>query len=160
MLRLLTFYGATLALGVVGCSSQDFPTSASGAPISERSARPYTAVDLGSLAGPSGFSSASDINDAGQIVGQSQTGFNSPQSHAVLWTKEGIRDLGVLAGNFSVAAAINPAGVVVGSSQAPYPGHPGWSTTHAFLWKDGVMRDLGTLGGRRVRPLASTLEVR
>ncbi len=87
------------------------------------------------------YCSAEDLNDAGQVVGWSNTSSNAP--HAFLWdAANGTQELGTLGGYRSEARRINEAGQVVG-----------WSTTasgnwHAFLW-DAVngMQDLGTLGG-------------
>jgi probable HAF family extracellular repeat protein len=91
----------------------------------------YTATDLGPGA-------ASDVNDFGQVVGTSG-------SHAVLWDRVAVRDLGTLPApydSFSTAVAINNRGQIIGNSDDSQ-GH----TTHAFIWRNGVMTDLGTLGG-------------
>ena len=92
--------------------------------------------DLGSLA------SANDVNDAGQVVGQSE-------NHAFITGPNGMgmRDLGTLGGtgfyNNSDASDINSVGQVVGYSAAA------GGTYHAFITgPDGMgMRDLGTLRG-------------
>jgi len=100
-------------------------------------------IDLGTLGeifpGFS-FSGANDINELGQIVGESST---PGGSHAVLWTPTGsIVDLGTLGGSQSSAWAINEGGQVVGRSDTAD------GDQHAFLWTqaDGMV-DLGTLGG-------------
>ena len=82
-----------------------------------------------------GYSSAEDINDAGQVVGYSTTG--SGVTHGFRWDKGVMTDLGSLGGDVSDAMGINPAGQVVGTSYTPIPpisgGHP-----RAYLWQAGV----------------------
>ncbi len=99
-------------------------------------------VNLGYLSGqPYGLTSASAINDAGQVVGQS---FNGEDRNAFLWEDGVMTDLGVLGsayGNsYSIAWDINAAGQVAGSSTTDF------ISERAFMWADGVMTDLGTLG--------------
>jgi probable HAF family extracellular repeat protein len=94
-------------------------------------------IDLGTLGGA--FSDAVAINDAGQVVGVSETA--SGQLHGFLWHNGMMTDLGTLGGSFSAAVAINDAGQVVGVSQIAS------GQFHGFLWHNGVMTDLGTLGG-------------
>jgi probable HAF family extracellular repeat protein len=157
-MRLLILWSGA-ALGLLACTSEETATDpTAGARPEMAVAKTYTAVDLGTLETPLGFNTYSfayDINDAGQVVGQSTALPLLPNppprrpslaSHAVLWDKGVITDLGTLGGDYSSATAINPAGVVVGSSLLlPAPRNTG---EDAFLWKDGVITDLGTLGGR------------
>ena len=92
-------------------------------------------VDLGTLG--SGYSDASRINDAGQVVGWADTA--TGDMHAFLWTAaSGMIDLGTLGGQSSYAADINEAGQIVGTADTP-------TGTHAFLWtQSGGMIDLGS----------------
>ena len=95
--------------------------------------------DLGTLGGDN--SSASAINDNGQIVGYATTG--SGRQHA-FWRPAGgsLQDLGTLGGDTSGANSINSRGQVVGWSRT-IPGSP---VQHAFLWTAaGGMRDLNNL---------------
>jgi probable HAF family extracellular repeat protein len=85
-----------------------------------------------------GISSASGINDNHQIVGASDTA--SGYSHAVMWSKGAIVDLGTLGGTQSVANAINNLGQAVGWA------HTASEATHVFLYQNGTMTDLGTFG--------------
>ncbi len=79
-------------------------------------------------------SSASDINDVGQVAGR----LNEAPT---VWRSATPTALGTLDGGYAVTEAINNAGQVVG-----------WSSTrngsyHATLWTDTDAIDLGTLGG-------------
>lgn len=104
-----------------------------------------TMRDLGTLAGidrswpPRHQSEAVAINDRGQVVGRSDT--TTGPSHAFLWEKGRMRDLGTLGGTYSWPVGINDRGEVAGSSNTK----TGYS--RAFLWRDGRLTDLGTLGG-------------
>jgi len=93
------------------------------------------------------------INDQGEAVGNSgmcsTTGLPpfainfSTASHAVLWDKEGVHDLGSLGGAYNGASSINNRGEVVGMAQSPKDG-----TNHAFLWtRQTGMLDYGTFPG-------------
>ena len=100
---------------------------------------PWTITQIGTLGGTA--ASPADINEAGQVVGSSQTA--GGQTHAFLWTLAGgMVDLGTLGGNTSSASAINNVGQIVGSSTTAA------GQNHAFLWSAATgMIDLGTLGG-------------
>ena len=93
--------------------------------------------DLGTLSGKS-ESSASGINDAGEIVGYSSADYGS-LPHAFLYTGGQMRDLGTLGGTSSSASDINNVGQVIGNSTTT------GGSTHAFVYSGGVMTDLNSL---------------
>src|SRR5215208_4461595 len=98
--------------------------------------------DLDTLGGLG--SSASAINDSGQVVGSSYTDNGWVVEHAFLYENGQMKDLHTLMGLNSAAnswaADINDSGHVVGTYVTASGEH------HAFLYKDGQMKDLGTLG--------------
>lgn len=98
--------------------------------------------DLGVLQGgwrtEGNSSTATCINDSGQIAGFSDT---SLQAHAFLRSGAQFIDLGTLGGSSSGAFGINKSGQVVGFAR----GSDGFE--RAFLYSGGVMSDLGTFPG-------------
>jgi probable HAF family extracellular repeat protein len=94
--------------------------------------------DLGTLGGTS--TEPTDLNDAGQVVGQSRVAGDGAY-HAFLWTATGgMQDLGTLGGTNSRANAVNASGQVAGWSQTAS------GKRHAFRWTAAEgMEDLGTL---------------
>jgi probable HAF family extracellular repeat protein len=96
----------------------------------------YQVIDLGTLGGAS--SGATDLNDAGAIVGWSRNG--SGQVRAVVWRAGRMIDIGTLGGPTSSATSISNNFAVVGTSTLTAGGE-----RHAFLWRanQGSMHNLG-----------------
>ena len=119
----------------IGNDSHAFITGANGIGI----------TDLGTFGGEA--SSATGINNSGQVTGWAQRGNTNVDSHAFITGANGVGmiDLGTLNGNFSAGNDINNSGQVVGNvgeiSDIFYH--------HAFITgPDGAdMTNLGTLGG-------------
>ena len=105
--------------------------------------------DLGTLPGYPN-SSASAVNDRGQVVGLAyvKTASGRPvQRAAFLWQKGRMRSLGVLrGGRASEAVALNELGQIVGRSESGTRNkESGALAWHAVLWQNGTTTDLGAL---------------
>jgi probable HAF family extracellular repeat protein len=117
----------------------------------------YTAVDLGTLGGPSSF--ASGINNHGDVVGTSNSNPFSASQHGFLYSGGIMTEfvpfsaIPQLAASFnSDFSGINDLGDAVGSSDVLLYHSETNSYTrehHAFLYSasTGLFTDLGTLGG-------------
>ena len=100
-----------------------------------------TLTDLGTPDPTRVYGEANDINNAGQIVGETFT--EDHDGIGFLWDTGTWTDLGTLPNDSaSWAYAINDAGQIAGSSGSRYEGE-----TSGFRWESGVMTDLGNLGG-------------
>jgi probable HAF family extracellular repeat protein len=98
-------------------------------------------VDLGNLGGTA-FDIAFDINNRGQVVGQSNL-HGEILHHGFLWQNGMMTDLGSLPGlPTSLANAINNQGQVVGFSQ---DANGDDSSSVAWIWQEDVMTDLNTV---------------
>jgi len=107
----------------LGVSESIWTISTSGVPV----------LDLGTLGGD--HSVATDINQRGQVLGESQT--VSGEWHVFVLSQGTMEDLGTLGGDQSWVAGINDRGQVAGDS---------WTAEgrrNVFLWERGEMRDLG-----------------
>lgn len=126
----------------------------------------YQLIDPGTLGGPNSYNESnppeSIINARGAAAGFADTSvpdpFGAPNcfnadcfvSHAFVWQRGVLTDLGTLPGGYSsFASAINTRGEVVGGAENsqidPLTGAP---ETIAVLWKKGII-NLGTLGGNQ-----------
>ena len=93
------------------------------------------------------MSSATDINDAGQVVGNMRASFLV--DFAVLWENGAMQILPTLGGANRFTTGINNFGHVVGGSQNAS------NQWRAVVWKDGTVQDLGTLGGTPLNELGN-----
>ncbi|GAA2635613.1 hypothetical protein [Paractinoplanes durhamensis] len=103
-------------------------------------ARPYyKRLDLGDLGGVNTY--PCDINDRGQVIGQSEvSGFGT--HHPFLWQNGEMTDLwGSYPAVDGAARAINDAGLVVGYAQVTLEGE-----VHAVMWQNGQMIDMNPAG--------------
>ncbi|HUD65339.1 MAG TPA: hypothetical protein VMQ17_12200 [Candidatus Sulfotelmatobacter sp.] len=104
-------------------------------------------ADLGTLVGSSGYSSAQQINNAGQAVGTSAAGDGT--FHAVLWNQGAIEDLGTLGGpntsTYSIGNGINNRGQIVGDAQENSIVNPllGFPPFYPTIWDKGTVMKLG-----------------
>jgi probable HAF family extracellular repeat protein len=98
--------------------------------------------ELGTLGGRDAFVTA--INEAGDLVGSSQTGEVDQNgvdvSHAFLYRDGRMLDLGTLGGWHSHAAGINAAGQIVGIAQA------GDGAYRPVVWQEGAIRAIDVPG--------------
>ena len=160
---------------VVGASETGFLDTTMGTPQ-------YAAVlwrngmvkDLGTLGGASSVANA--VNNLGQVVGGASNGVAddqsmldgdffsfgigpaNTQSHAFLWKRGAMLDLGTLGGSDSMAIFNNDRGQVVGisySDHIPVPAPPlgGFPAISTFLWQQGKMINIGGFGGHFTIPL-------
>lgn len=104
----------------------------------------WSIVDLGTLGGSA--STATHINDSGDVVGYSNIGSGS--EHAFLYRNGAMIDLGTMGGEYSHAKAINNTGGIIGYSALAN------GSTVPFLYQGGVMAEIGALTSNSPRSTA------
>lgn len=96
-----------------------------------------TFTNLGTLGGATSY--ATDINNLGQIVGQTQLANGALRPF--LYDSTGMHNIGTLDGGISAEAlGINDAGEIVGDS------YTSGGSEQAFVYSDGIMKGLGSFG--------------
>ena len=132
---------------------------AGGGPLTAQEPE-YVVRYLGAIGG--GPSTAVDLNEAGQVVGYSDTGEFSPEGFSVerafVWLPSsayglpaGLHDLGSLRSHpqgSSRGLAISDKGQIVGSSEIDLMVFPGEPFRAAFSWRNGVMGEVPFPGER------------
>jgi probable HAF family extracellular repeat protein len=103
----------------------------------------WTITDLGGLSQTfGGGSSATSINDRGDVAGWSFAGDSVPNRHGLLWSNGEITDLGTAPGGFaSVVNAMNNHGILVGSTSGPPHG-----ADMVSIYRDGQWSGPGVQG--------------
>lgn len=110
-------------------------------PQSVQAAPAYTFADLGLLRSGDDFSSANDINAAGEVVGVSGS---LTIERAILWQRGATIDLGPLPGGFtSMAQGINNRGQIVGGARLESTDD--LRVFHAAIWNDRAITPLEEL---------------
>jgi probable HAF family extracellular repeat protein len=102
----------------------------------------YAPGSIGTLGGAG--SSASDINDAGQIIGMADTAGAGP-SHPFIWDNGVMQDLNWTESSSTVVSQINNSGDIVGYAQNSLWSNISPNTFHALLWENGTVIDLSTI---------------
>jgi probable HAF family extracellular repeat protein len=117
-------------------------------------AQQYVVTDMGILPG-FGSSTATSINDRGQVVGYSSGADQS--ARAMMWSNGQLRDLGTVGGNRSIATSINNNGVVVGYASVS-PLDPNDITP--IIYQNGTMQPILANDGGRLFGSASDINDR
>ena len=122
-------------------------------------------IDLGTLGGPNSWMNWGEINDLGQVVGDSETADPDPNGEDIctfgthltcrpfLWQSSHMRALPTLGGNNGQASAINNRGQIVGMAEngivdsSCQPGTTNNRVQLPVLWEDGEPQALPTVDG-------------
>lgn len=89
-------------------------------------------------------SSATSINDQGQVIGNYNSVDGSKQ-HGFTYQNDQFLDLGTLGGSNSTVSSLNSSGQIVGTSQVWDSVFNTNGENHAFLYQNGKMFDLNSL---------------
>ena len=135
------------ALGLSACRDTS-PTAPADSPPPAWGKAGARGVTITSIAPAGPGSQAEDVNDAGQVVGYTETPYYAPL-RAFLWTPAQprgttgvLQDLGTLGSSGALAKAIDNSGHVVGGSGDAA------GVAHAFIWTmTAGMQDLGLAAG-------------
>jgi probable HAF family extracellular repeat protein len=135
---LLTYAGLVASI-IALVMTYPLTRPAAAAPTAQKPV--YTVTPLGTLGGSQSI--ARDINNAGQVVGQSQNA--SGQNRGFLWQDDGqgMKPIGTLGGPTSPARGINKDGQVVGFSRISSSSSN--TQLRAYLAQNGLPTNLGTL---------------
>jgi len=100
-----------------------------------------TMLGLGTLGG--NYAWGRDVNDLGQVVGESFT--SNGAMHAFLYTNHQMLDITPTGSDGASALGVNSAGQVVGSYSVNFNGIPGSGEFRGFLYENGNAVDLNSL---------------
>jgi len=137
-MTLPVLFGAFVAYG---CESATDPVATGLEPSLAGADAGYSLQDIGTLGGA--FSSAFDVNDAGHVVGRSQTA--DGQTHAFLFADGVMTDLGAPGSGSSEAWLIGDGGHVAGI-------YRDGGATRTAVWFAGGVTDVGGFGGSFTAP--------
>jgi probable HAF family extracellular repeat protein len=97
----------------------------------------YQLLDLGTLGNVPSGSVAVNINNRGEVIGNSNYEVGNFYRHAFLYDSRGMRDLGAFGCPESIVTAINDSSQIVGNASGGYG-------SCAFLYQNGTMTDISS----------------
>jgi probable HAF family extracellular repeat protein len=129
------------AFVVFGCESATDPVDPGSVPSLSAGDAGYALQDIGTLGGA--FSNARDVNDAGVVVGRSQTAAGA--IHAFVYADGTMQDLGSPGSGSSEAWLVGEGGHVAGIFRDG-------GATRTAVWANGGVTDVGGFGGSFTAP--------